>query len=279
MNCSRRDLLKYSAGLAALAALGCPRLASAAGKKIPLALQLYSLRKECAKELPGMLAAVAKIGFRGVEFAGYHGRTAQELRKLLDDNGLVCCGTHTALKTVLPDEWKATVEFNQTLGNKFLIVPSLPHDRVATAQACRDTAKLFGELAAKGKECGMRVGYHAHGGDFQKYDGETIWDLFFGNTGPDVVMQLDTGNCLDGGGDPVAMLKKYPGRAATIHMKEHGGPKEAALGEGVVPWPEIFNLCETIGGTEWYIVEHEVGGDPLKSIQSCYDFLKKMGKV
>ena len=279
MNCSRRDLLKYSAGLAALAALGFPRLAAAAGKKVPVGLQLYSLRKECAKDLPGMIAAVANIGFRGVEFAGYHNRTAKELRKLLDDAGLVCCGTHTGLDTLLGDAWAKTVEFNQTLGNKFLIVPSLPHARVATAQACRDTAKLFGELAAQGKACGMRVGYHAHGGDFKKIEGETIWDLFFGNTGPDVVMQLDTGNCLDGGGDPVAMLKKYPGRATTIHMKEHGGPKEAAIGEGVVPWAEVFNLCETSGGTEWYIVEHEVGNDPLKSLTDCYVFLKKCGKV
>ena len=279
MNCTRRDLLKSGAGLAALAALGLPRPTFAAGKKIPVGLQLYSLRKECAKDLPGMITAVAKIGFRGVEFAGYHNRTAKDLRKLLDDHGLVCCGTHTALKTLLPDEWQATVEFNQTLGNKFLIVPSLPHDRVATAQACRDTAKLCGELAAKGKACGMRVGYHAHGGDFKKIDGETIWDLFFGNTGPDVVMQLDTGNCLVGGGDPVAMLKKYPGRATTIHLKEHGGQKAAAIGEGVVPWVDVFNLCETIGGTEWYIVEHEVGSDPLKSLTACFDFLKKQGKV
>ncbi len=279
MNCSRRDLLKYSAGCAALAALGFPLRGAADGKKIPVALQLYSLRKECAKDLPGMLAAVAKIGFRGVEFAGYHGRTAKELRKLLDDDGLVCCGTHTGLDTLLGDAWAKTLEFNQTLGNKFLIVPSLPHARVATAQACRDTAKLFNELAAKGKTCGMRVGYHAHGGDFKKIDGETIWDLLFGNTGADVVMQLDTGNCLDGGGDPVAMLKKYPGRAVTIHLKEHGGPKAAAIGEGVVPWQQVFEVCETTGGTEWYIVEHEVGSDPLKSLADCYAFLKKCGKV
>ncbi len=279
MNCTRRDLLKTGAGLAALAALGCPRLSFAAGKKIPVGLQLYSLRRECAKDLPGMIAAVAQIGFRGIEFAGYHNRSAKELRKLLDDHGLVCCGTHAPFKSLLGDQWQATVEFNQTLGNKFLIAPSLPHDRVATAQACRDTAKLFGELAAKGKACGMRVGYHAHGGDFKKIEGETVWDLFFGNTGPDVVMQLDTGNCLVGGGDPVAMLKKYPGRATTIHLKEHGGPKAAAIGEGAVPWAEVFNLCETIGGTEWYIVEHEVGSEPLKSLTACFAFLKQQGKV
>ena len=86
-----------------------------------------------------------------------------------------------------------------------------------------DTAKLFTELAAKVKPQGMRVGYHAHGGDFKKFDGETAWDIFFSNAGPDVVMQMDIGNCLGGGGDPYAMLKKFPGRSATIHLKEHGG--------------------------------------------------------
>ena len=85
------------------------------------------------------------------------------------------------------------------------------------------TAKLFTEMAAKVKPQGMRVGYHAHGGDFKKFDGETAWDILFGNAGPDVVMQMDIGNCLGGGGDPYAMLKKFPGRSATIHLKEHGG--------------------------------------------------------
>jgi len=272
-------MLKQGAGLAALLAMGLPRIASAQGKKIPVALQMYSLRNECAKDLPGMLEAVAKIGFAGVEFAGYHGRSAADLKKLLDANGLKCCGTHTGLNTIMGDALKATVEFNQTIGNPRLIVPSLPHERVASAQACKDTAKLLTETAAKVKDQGMFVGYHAHGGDFKKFDGETVWDLIFSNSGSAVIMQLDTSNCLGGGGDPVAILKKYPGRAKTVHLKEFGGPKDAVIGQGVVKWDEVFAICESTGGTEWYIVEHESGPAPLESVKGCFEALKKMGKV
>src|SRR5436190_16076578 len=96
------------------------------GKKIPWGLQLYSVRNECAKDLVGTVTAVAKMGYKGVEFAGYYGRDAKTLRKLLDDVGLKCCGTHTALDTLLGDTLAKTIEFNKTLGNTFLIVPSLP---------------------------------------------------------------------------------------------------------------------------------------------------------
>src|SRR6516162_8301462 len=108
--------------------------------KIPIGLELYSIRDQCKTDLPGMLAAVSKIGYKGVEFAGYHGRTARELRKMLDDNGLVACGTHTPYDSVLEDKLKATVEFNQTIGNKFLIVPSMV---AASKQQWLDKAKLF----------------------------------------------------------------------------------------------------------------------------------------
>jgi sugar phosphate isomerase/epimerase len=94
-------------------------------------------------------------------------------------------------------------------------------------------------------------------------------------------MQLDIGNCIGGGGDPIAVLKKYPGRSATIHLKEHGGPKGAPVGAGAVKWSEVFELCETSGKTEWYIVEHESyaeGTTPLESVKQCIDNLRKMGK-
>lgn len=283
MNLSRRDALKLSAGIATLWASGANLLEAAQScaskKKIPIGLQLYSVRQDCAKDLPGVLEAVAKMGYQGVEFAGYHGHTAEQLRKLLDQNGLVCCGTHTGLNTLTGDNFEKTVEFNKTLGNPYLIVPGLPHDKVASRQAVIDTAKLFSELAAKAKPLGMRVGYHAHGGDFRKIDGETVWDLLFGHAGPDVVMQMDVGNCLGGGGDPYAILKKFPGRSATIHLKEHGGKPGAVVGEGDVRWNEIFELCETTGKTEWYIVEQEsYAAAPLECVRRCLENLRKMGK-
>jgi sugar phosphate isomerase/epimerase len=199
---------------------------------------------------------------------------------MLDQDGIVCCGTHTALATLQGDELAKTIEFNKTLGNRFLIVPSLPKERTATKKAWQETAALFNELSDKVKPHGMRVGYHNHSVEFKPLDGELPWETFFGATKPEVVMQVDIGNALGGGGDPVAMLKKFPGRAATIHLKpfSKSNPK-AVIGEDEVPWAEVFDLCEK-GGTEWYIVEYEVPGlPPLEAVAQCLEGLRKMGKA
>jgi sugar phosphate isomerase/epimerase len=282
MNLSRRDMLKLGAGAAAFWATGRGLVSAAdackAKKKIPIGLQLYSVRQDCAKDLAAVIEAVAKMGYQGVEFAGYHGKSASELAAMLKANGVVCCGTHTGLNTLLDDQFEKTVEFNKAIGNPNLIVPGLPHDRVATRQAVLDTAKLFNELAAKAKPLGMRIGYHAHGGDFKKFDGETVWDLLFSNTSQDFVMQMDVGNCLGGGGDPYVTLKRYPGRSLTVHLKEHG-KKGVPVGEGDVKWDEVFQICESVGGTEWYVVEQEsYNASPLESVNRCLQNLRKMGK-
>ena len=273
---NRRHFLQVSALGTAGLALGFEGAHAAQGHKIPVGLELYSVREQCAKDLPGTIAAVAKIGYKGVEFAGCHGRSAKDLRKLLDDNGLVCCGTHTPYETILPDKLEATMEFNQIIGNKFLIVPWMEGK---SKQAWLEKAKLFNEAADKAKAKGMFVGYHAHAHDFEKFDGESAWDLFFGNTKADVIMQLDTSNCCDGGADPVAVLKKYPGRAKTIHIKSNGGGPEAVFGEDKVNWAEVFKFCEGPGRTQWYVVEHESSKDPLDAVKRAFAALQKMGKV
>jgi len=283
MSYTRREMLKLGAGAAALCATGInlqPAAAKPARKKIPIALQLYSVRGDCGKDLPGVLEAVAKMGYDGVEFAGYYGHDPKKIRKMLDQNGLKCCGTHTGLGALLGDKLQGTVELHKTLGAKFINVPGMGRDRLGSPEVIVKTAKLFNELAEKVKPAGLRVGYHAHGGDFRKFDGKTAWDIFFSNTRPDVNMQLDIGNCIGGGGDPYAILKEFPGRAATVHLKEHGGKRGAAVGDGDVKWKEVFELCEKPGGTEWYIVEQEAYGDttPLESVKQCIENLRKMGK-
>ena len=280
---SRRDFLRAAAVGAGAGLVGLDGLraavpqAGAPQKKIPVGVQLYSVRQAASKDLPAVLEAIGKMGYKGVEFAGYYGWDSKpkELRKLLDGNGLKCCGTHTDLETVSGDNLKATAELHAILGNSFLIVPSL---EAKDAQAWLDLAKVFNEIAAKAKTLGMRVGYHAHAGDFNKLGALTSWEIFFDNTKKDVVMQLDTGNCLQGNGDPVAMLKKYPGRSTTVHLKEFGGPENAVIGQGRMPWVEVFEVCETTAGTEWYIVEHETGPDPIGNIKGCLDGLRKMGR-
>jgi sugar phosphate isomerase/epimerase len=272
---SRRDFLKASVLGAAALSIGLPELL-AAGKKVPVGLQLYSIREACAKDLPKTLEAVAKIGYKGVEFAGYHNHSAKDLRKMLDDNGLVACGTHTALETIQPDKLQETIEFNQTIGNKFLIVPYMePKGK----EGWLAMAKLFNEQAVKAKAAKMQIGYHAHSHDFTKIDGTSCWDLFFGNTTDDVIMQLDTSNCKDGGADPVEVLKKYAKRAHTIHLKEWGGPKDAVIGQGEVDFKSVFELCEKNHVTKWYVVEHEREGDAIENVRRCFEGMKKLGKV
>ena len=283
MNVTRREMLKLGAGTVALVATGLNlrgAMAKPAKKRIPLGLQLYSVRNDAAKDLPGVLEAVAKMGYEGVEFAGYYGHDPKKIRKMLDDNGLVCCGTHTGLGALLGDNLKRTIELHKTLGTKFIIVPGMGHDRLGDPEKILATAKLFNELAAKLEGDGMRTGYHAHGGDFRKFDGKTAWEIFFSNTKPEVIMQMDVGNCIGGGGDPYALLKQFPGRAASIHLKEHGGLRGASVGEGDVRWKEIFELCEKPSGTEWYVVEQEGYGNitPLEAVKRCIQNLKKMGK-
>lgn len=279
---TRRRILQLGTGTMLGLVVPATGLKAALGqtKRIPIGLQLYSVREDCQKDLPRVLEAVAQMGYEGVEFAGYYGRSAKELRKLLDQNGLRCCGTHTGLNTLEGDALAKTVEFNQILGNPYLIVPWMPHQKLASVEACKKTAQFFNELAEKVKEKGMYVGYHAHAGDFQKVGDQTAWDLFFSFCSPQVVMQMDVGNCLGGGGDPYASLEKFPGRSKTIHLKEHGGPPGACIGEGQVDWKRLFQLCETVGGTEWYIVEQESYGQrtPLQTVQRCLENLKKMGK-
>lgn len=248
--------------------------------RIPVALQLYSVREACARDLPGTLKAVADMGYDGVEFAGYYGRTAQELRTVLDDLGLKVAGTHTGLQTVLDEELPRTIEFNQTLGNPYLIVPGLPPERRASRPAWLETARLFDGIAARVEPLGMRVGYHNHAVEFQPLDGEVPWDTLFSNTRPSVIMQLDLGNARHGGADPVPYLEKYPGRATTVHLKDYSATNDRALlGEGDIPWDDVFRHCETTAGTQWYIVEQEsYAYPPLECVRRCREALRAMGR-
>jgi len=252
-----------------------------AKRKAPIGLQLYSVREDCKRDLPGTIVAVGKMGYNGVEFAGYYDRSAEELRKMLDDNGLVCCGTHTSIDTLLDDNLARTIEFNKTLGNKYLVVPGLPEKYRSSRQAWLETARLFNELAEKVKPHGMLVGYHNHGVEFQPMDGELPWETFFGNTTKDVIMQLDVGNAMHGGADPLPYLYRYPERAITVHVKEYSKTNENAfVGEGDVNWKAFFALCKAVGNTEWYIVEYErPGTPPLEAVKRCLQNLRKMKLV
>jgi sugar phosphate isomerase/epimerase len=277
---TRRTFFKMSAAAAALTAAGERELVSAqdyGGKKVPVALQLYTIGADLRRDMAGSLASVAKLGYTGVEFAGFNNVAAQDIRKMLDDNGLKCVGCHTALNTLQGDELEKTVEFNKAIGNPRLIVPSLAGNLTATRKSIEDTADIFNGLAEKLKPLGMRTGFHCHPGEFRQVEGATVWDIFFTRANKDVIMQLDLGHAGTAGADQVAYMNKYPGRAATVHVK----PANAAplLGDAADTnkWPEIFKACESVGGTEWYIVEYD--GGSMDKVVRTMDVLRRWGKV
>lgn len=235
---------------------------------IPIALQLYSVRGECERDLAATLKAVKAIGYDAVEpwnFDGskveWCGRPAKELRRLLDDNGLACCGIHMSTVALLGDNFARTVEFNGELGNHFLIIAA-DKQRMSSEAGIAELADILTEAAAKLKPLDMFTGYHAHPFDFVHFGDRTAWDILFASTPDEVIMQLDIGNCANGGGDPVGILRRFPGRARTVHLKEYGGAPGAVIGEGDADWAEIFRLCEETQGTEWYVVE-EGGADGM----------------
>ena len=249
--------------------------------RIPIALQLYSVREDCQNDFPGTLKAVAEMGYEGVDFAGTYGYDAKTIRTMLDDLGLGVAGCHTGLNTLMGDELAKTVKFNRILGNKYLVVPGMAEEYRDSAAAWLRTAGIFEEIASKLAPEGMVTGYHNHTVEFLTHEnGQTGWDILFGNTGPGVVMQIDLGNALHGGADPVAILKRFPKRAITVHLKEYAADKDSVLiGDGDVAWQEVFDIVESQGVTDWYIVEQEnYPYPPMESAKRSLDNLKAMGK-
>ena len=246
--------------------------------RIPIALQLYSVREDCATDLEGTIKAVAEMGYEGVEFAGYHGRSAAELKDLCASLNLGIACSHVGYDTVRGEALAETMAFNKAMGNRYLIVPALAEEHRNSPAAWQQTTASFARIAPDVEAEGLRLGYHNHRWEFEAQDGQIPWDIFCSGTPASVVTQLDVGHCMRGGGDPVAYLERYAGRAQLVHVKEYDPADETTVvGKGVVPWDKVFAACERVGGTEWYIVEHERYADPpMVCVEQCLRNLQSM---
>ena len=282
---SRREFVKSS--ILAASALGMSPLAWAqavGGSNFKVSVQLYSVRDDCGKDFDAALARVAKMGFAGVEFAGYHkyGGKAKELRQKLDDLNLKAAGTHIGTGSFRGDAMKRTIEFHQTIGCKYLIVPG--DGDFTNPEKSPALAETFNKAAEALKPLGMYCGYHNHTGEFKKVDGKTYWDLFAERTTKDVVLQQDCGWTVAAGLDPVELMKRYPGRMKITHFKptvlgKDKGTKKAYLGQDSVDWAAVIAACREVGGTEWASVEQETypdGKSPMECTELSLAGLKKL---
>jgi len=255
-------------------------------KKVPIGLQLFCVRGEVQKDLAATLKSVAELGYVAAEPWGYNGEELvwmghkpAEIRKMYDDAGIACCGFHLATSALLGDNLKRTIEMNQVLGSNFLMIAA---DKTRTSQleTTLELAEILNTVADKLAPLGMVTGYHAHAFDFGYFGDETAWEVLFSNTRQEVVMQMDIGNCMMGGGDPIKMLRKFPGRARSLHLKDNGGEPGAVIGEGVADWDTIFEIVETQHDPIWYVVEEgNKDGMGFDTSGRSLEALRRMGKA
>ena len=252
---SRRLFVKTTLSGAIAMTLNRALSAAAAQEKgVPIGFQLYSVRAEFARDVPATLKTLSQIGYKAVEFWGYDGApnvyqgySASALRKVLDDCGLKCCGMHMDLKAL--DHLQQTIDNNRALGSEYLNVAAAK-EKMSSEEGITELAALLNKTALECRPHKLTVGYHAHPFDFEKVNGRFAWESLFNHLEPEVNMQMDVGNCLSGNGDPIAMLKEFPGRTRTIHIKEH---QDKTFESDF--YKEVFRLCEDGSATRWYIVE------------------------
>jgi sugar phosphate isomerase/epimerase len=281
---TRRTILK-AAGLGALAwALPREFAEAAAAARIPIAVQLYSVRGDCKRDFDAALEQVAKMGFAGVEFAGYYqyeGK-APELRQRLDALKLKAAGTHINAGLFRDETLQNTIDFHRAIGCKFLIVPG--DGAFTDPEKSKALAETFNRTAAILKPLDMVCGFHNHTAEFRKDGDKTYWDLFAERTSKEVVLQQDCGWTAAAGQDPVAYVKRYPGRTRTVHFKPtvisaDKETKKAILGQDSVDWAAVFEACASVGGTEWIVIEQETypdGKTPMECTEASFAGLKQI---
>ena len=247
--------------------------------KLPIALQLYTVREDAAQDFSGTLGKVAEIGYAGVEIAGYNGMSVRDLKARLDELHLFVAGSHIAIDR-LENSLSEVVDENLTLGNAHIIVPYLGDDR-RTLEGYKKTADQLTGFGEALQTFGLTLAYHNHAFEFEPLEGgQTGMDILLDGTDPLLVKaEVDTYWVLVGGQDPVAFVKRHTGRVPLMHIKDRDTTDGsfAPVGTGDLPLDGLIAAAEEIG-TKYLIVEQDTTKGPaLEAIKLSYDNLKAKG--
>ncbi len=248
--------------------------------KLPIALQMYTLREDTDKDFAGTIRKVADIGYAAVELAGYGGLSVQEVAGLLAENHLRVAGSHISLDTIEADISKV-IEENLALNNTHIVVPYLGDNRRGTAADYEAVAASLNKYGETLRASGMTLCYHNHDFEFKPLeDGRLGEDIILDNTDPIFVKaEVDSYWILKAGHDPVAFIRKHSGRVPLLHLKDMDPEDKsfAPLGTGLLPLDELIKAAGEIG-TEYLIVEQDVCKiPPLEAVTISYNHLKAKG--
>lgn len=268
-----------------------------------IGIQLYSVREDMKKNPLGTLTALSQMGYQYVEHANYIGRkfygwTAKEFKKVLDDLGLKMPSGHTVMTSKHWDntikdftkEWQYTVEDAATLGQNYVISPSIDDKLRSSYNGLMLQLEVFNKSGELCKASGMKFGYHNHDFEFkEKMNGILLYDIILQHTDKDLVIhQLDFGNMYGAGGRAAEWIKKYPGRFQSLHIKDeikaekgemNDGYESTILGTGLVDPKAVALLAKQIGGSFHFIIEQESyqGLTPIECAKKNLAIVKTWG--
>ena len=300
---NRRQFLRDAS--AGIAVAGSARMFDhqllAASPHIPIGLQLYTVREELKKDLSGTLRAVAAIGYREVEL-GEDDYPAEQVRDALAASGLTCFGGLCQTRNIA-EQPDATIARAKTLGYRYLScawpqgLDSAFHVNPArTANALtlddyRRHAELFNRFGEKCRQAGIQLVYHSHNFEFQPLDGIVPYDLLMQQTDPTFFqIELDTYWVARAGQDPIDFFRKYPGRVATLHLKDMKPVKSPTfdvdagrdafteVGSGTMNWKQILTAAETAGVQHAFLEQDAGERPPIESAKIGYDYLQKLAR-
>ena len=228
----------------------------------------FTFRNDFSKDVPGTLDYIKQMGIRNIEFSNLFGKTATEIRALLDARGMVCT-SYGVYYDALTNKTDAVIRDAKTLGAEFVRVGMIPHKGEFTVQQADAAVKDFNRVGQKLKENGIEFSYHNHGYDFTPYENGTLYDYLIQNTNPDYVsFELDILWVHQFGQDPVAYLKKYPNRFRMMHVKDlkKGLPvgldvktspeNDVPLGSGQIDVKKILKQAKK-SSVKYYYLEDE----------------------
>jgi sugar phosphate isomerase/epimerase len=300
---SRRDFLKTgSASLVYGSSLLSATSLFAQTLKLPLAIQLYSVRQLLPTDYEGTLKELSALGYREVEAAGYYNHSAAEIKQAMDNAGLKLVSAHYSSDD-LHKQFDQIVAFNKELGVSYIICSSprlkdpsrlanMNQQQRADAYTLDDwrwNADEFNVLGEKVNAAGLRFGYHNHVNEFHKKDGVVPYVELMRLTDPSkVTMELDCGWVIVGGGDPIEYLRNYPTRISMLHVKDFkrpdptgtNHPEVAELGQGSIDYRPILQEAAKSGNIKHCFVEQEAFTvPPMQSLKIDADYMRKLGVV
>jgi sugar phosphate isomerase/epimerase len=248
--------------------------------KANFAIILYTLREPAKQDLPGTLKRVRDIGFEYVQWSGMPDLPADEIRAALDKAGLKAIAGHCSMEPFETD-FETNVKFWKTVGAGDIAPGGMMNDCKDSLEAWLRGAKRLDVLGARLRVEGLRLSYHNHAFEFEKFEGDDRCklDILYGETQPyNLCAELDLGWVHAGKADPAAYLKKYAGRCPVVHAKDlalvDGKPQFKPLGQGELDWAAIFK-AGTEAGVQWYVYEQDsCEGDVWDSVKASCEFLK-----